>query len=91
MKFIFILKPQCEGDFIISRFFAARNKRRNNRKTSKISLRNAHIKISAQADGELKAPTNYEYFVLGNATDGYVVTVNMSKKTAAASTDTTAE
>lgn len=43
------------------------------------------------ADGELKAPTNYEYFVLGNATDGYVVTVNMSKKTAAASTDTTAE
>ena len=43
------------------------------------------------ADGELKAPTNYEYFVLGNATDGYVVTVNMSKKIAAASTDTTAE
>ena len=42
------------------------------------------------AGAELKVPANYDYFAIGNSTDGYVVTVNMSKKTASASTDTAA-
>lgn len=31
-------------------------------------------------DAELKLPTNYEYSVIANGTDGYFVTVDMSKK-----------
>lgn len=42
------------------------------------------------ANGELKVPTNYDYFVIGNSTDGYVVTVNLSKKITVATTDTAA-
>ena len=42
------------------------------------------------ANGELKVPANYDYFVIGNNTDGYVVTVELSKKVAVTTTDTTA-
>ena len=31
------------------------------------------------ADDELKVPTNYEYAVISDGQNGYVVTVNMSK------------
>ena len=39
---------------------------------------------------ELKVPTNYEYEVTANGTDGYFVIINMSKKIASASTETAA-
>ena len=34
------------------------------------------------AAGELKVPTNYEYSVIANGNDGYVIVVDMSKKVA---------
>ena len=34
------------------------------------------------AAGEIKVPTNYEYSVIANGTDGYVIVVDMSKKVA---------
>lgn len=40
------------------------------------------------ADAELKVPTNYEYTVIADGTNGYIVTVNMSKKIQAETTDT---
>ena len=38
------------------------------------------------ADAELKVPSEYEYTVLANGTNGYVITVNTSKKVATAQT-----
>lgn len=40
------------------------------------------------ANGDLKVPTNYEYEVVANGTDGYFVIINTAKKTATATTGT---
>ena len=40
------------------------------------------------ADAELKVPTNYEYTVIADGTNGYIITVDMSKKIQAETTDT---
>lgn len=40
------------------------------------------------ADGDLKVPTNYVYTVIADGTDGYIITVDMSQKITATTTDT---
>ena len=40
------------------------------------------------ADGELKVPTNYVYTVIADGTNGYIITVDMSQKITATTTDT---
>ncbi len=40
------------------------------------------------ADGELKVPTNYEYTVMADGTDGYIIIVDMSKKVQTTETET---
>ena len=41
-------------------------------------------------DGELKAPSNYEYSVIAGGTNGYVIVVDMSKKIAVTTPETSA-
>lgn len=56
--------------------------------TARVSALNSAGKTSSyelyyvSAAGEIKVPTNYEYSVIANGTDGYVIVVDMSKKVA---------